>query len=482
MLGTAAAVALLGAALLSLHVRPTDPSELILVAIVVTLLFGIGCCGVALALLLRERYESDPMAAWLLTTQVMCACYLLARAIPMLLQFAPGRGRLGPIDERLADRALFSLHLTDVLLLVFCAVLLHTAASGRRARGVTRPLVLGPLLGLGLALISEVRRITAGPPPDRVLWGAMVLVLAGVLVAGSSLWRMRGFSPSVRVVLITAGCLQGLALLLLASDTGSADVLWLALLAQTAGAVAGPSAAVLALRDSLAVYQRRLVALEGRAHQVEQVLHQDQEVLHEVRASLAGINAAATLLAGNSGSVAPERVEMLRHLVDAELLRMLNLVGAAEDELGTRALDLNQELAQIVTAHRFRGLEITSELSSRPDAVRVVANPDHLRQALNVLLHNVSRHAPASTVRITAATTGPAERPHVELRVSDDGPGVPREVAPQLFQRRVKGARSPGEGLGLASARRVLREDGADIRHESGEIGATFVITLDRCP
>ena len=73
----------------------------------------------------------------------------------------------------------------------------------------------------------------------------------------------------------------------------------------------------------------------------------------------------------------------------------------------------------------------------------------------------------------------------VRIVVEDEGPGVPREVEPRLFEPFVTGrardARRPGTGLGLAIAASVVRRLGGAIRHERPAAGgARFIVTLPR--
>ena len=68
---------------------------------------------------------------------------------------------------------------------------------------------------------------------------------------------------------------------------------------------------------------------------------------------------------------------------------------------------------------------------------------------------------------------------HVEIRVTDSGPGVPRSIRRSLFQPFVNANRPDGMGLGLAIAECVAREHGGEIYLEESRPGRTsFVLRL----
>jgi signal transduction histidine kinase len=64
------------------------------------------------------------------------------------------------------------------------------------------------------------------------------------------------------------------------------------------------------------------------------------------------------------------------------------------------------------------------------------------------------------------------------VRVSDDGPGIPREIRRTLFEPGVTTKRG-GWGIGLALVRRVVEDGhGGSIELEPTESGTTFLIRL----
>jgi signal transduction histidine kinase len=67
----------------------------------------------------------------------------------------------------------------------------------------------------------------------------------------------------------------------------------------------------------------------------------------------------------------------------------------------------------------------------------------------------------------------------VDIRVSDDGPGIPPELAEAVFLAKVRGATTAsGEGLGLAISRGIVEAHGGWVSLEPSDSGTTMLITL----
>jgi signal transduction histidine kinase len=120
--------------------------------------------------------------------------------------------------------------------------------------------------------------------------------------------------------------------------------------------------------------------------------------------------------------------------------------------------------------------------SARGAAVRV--NGLSVEQILFNLVDNACKYAgPAATdraIHLTAARTDG----HVEVRVTDHGPGLDPAVRARLFRPFSKSVHeaantAPGLGLGLALSRRLARNMNADLRLDPGvKEGTVFVLTL----
>ncbi len=215
---------------------------------------------------------------------------------------------------------------------------------------------------------------------------------------------------------------------------------------------------------------------------------------HELRTPLAAIRGYAELALRHPGPV-PADIEHALRRVESESERMSVLV----DELLLLAqLDAGRPLAQEPVDLTRLAIDATSDarvaasghrwLLELPDEPVMVRGDEHrLHQVLANLMSNAAKHTPKDTVVTVALAAGQAPGT-VELSVTDDGPGIPPELQPTLFERFVRGdssrARGTGgaasTGLGLAIVDAVTTAHGGQVRLESKPGRTRFLITLPR--
>jgi signal transduction histidine kinase len=165
----------------------------------------------------------------------------------------------------------------------------------------------------------------------------------------------------------------------------------------------------------------------------EIMLHADDpEVVEEARISL-------------------EQVERLVNVVDDLLAASRRSQGGTTEAVDLRDVMHQQEEEWRPTFERA-GRELVVDV---PDGQRVLATPGALAQIIATLLENSLKYgAGTTTVRSRPSGTTGA----VAIEVSDEGPGVPDDIAPKIFER---GTTTGGStGLGLALARDLAAADG----------------------
>jgi two-component system, OmpR family, sensor kinase len=115
-----------------------------------------------------------------------------------------------------------------------------------------------------------------------------------------------------------------------------------------------------------------------------------------------------------------------------------------------------------------------------PEEIVVAADPDRIRQCLQNLLSNAVTHSPNQ-----AAVEVLIEKKQVEggalaqVQVIDQGPGIPPEALPGIFDRFTKGRSSAGLGLGLYLAKRIAAAHQGELAVESApDKGTRFRLTI----
>lgn len=209
---------------------------------------------------------------------------------------------------------------------------------------------------------------------------------------------------------------------------------------------------------------------------------------HDLRTPLTAVTGAADNLLGEiAGKLTDDQREYVE-IIREHALRLNATIGelleAARVEAGKIALAVSEvdvrEVADEVRRGleplaRERGLAVDVEGASAP----LVADREKLRRVLENLVGNAVKYTPRGG-HVAVAVTPASDR--VEVTVRDDGPGIPADVLPRLFDRYVQGAAGQaGTGLGLSIARNLVRLHGGDVTVASkpGQ-GNEFLVVLPR--
>jgi two-component system OmpR family sensor kinase len=201
---------------------------------------------------------------------------------------------------------------------------------------------------------------------------------------------------------------------------------------------------------------------------------------HELRTPLAAIRGYAEL--GRRKGVDPEPVldkvetqaKRMTALVE-DLLLLARLDAGRPLELGP--VDLTALVVESVGDAHVAGPEHRWRLDLPEEPVVVVGDPGRLHQVLANLLANARTHTPPGT-EVTVKVTG-----NGELIVGDNGPGIPADLQPTIFQRFIRGddsrSRTAGStGLGLSIVDAVVQAHGGGVRLDSEPGRTTFTVTL----
>jgi two-component system sensor kinase FixL len=205
-----------------------------------------------------------------------------------------------------------------------------------------------------------------------------------------------------------------------------------------------------------------LTAITTYARACERYLEQPVPDMAEVREAVREINA--------EGLRAGEIIRRLRQMVKVD----------APDERSI--LDVNaliQELRSLLQSDaRVHDAKLHIELA--PRLPTVAGNPVHLQQVILNLTRNaleamLEQTAGTRRVELTTTTTSAGD---VEIRVSDNGPGIDASIADRLFDP-FSTTKSSGTGLGLAISRTIVQSHGGTIgTRPTQPRGATFYVRL----
>ena len=235
----------------------------------------------------------------------------------------------------------------------------------------------------------------------------------------------------------------------------------------------GDPAEIATLADAF----NRLLARLDETLRAEQ--HFTQDAAHELRTPLTVVRSRAEVALQQPRSTAEYEAALRGIELESERLggiveKLLLLARADTGELPIHrerlflddvTLDATRA-ASVLAQHK--GVELTlGDL----DEVPIQGDPTLIRQLVMILLDNAVKFTPSGG-RVTVRVTNAAGRP--QLDVSDTGGGIAAEHLPRVFERFFRGdpsrARSEGAGLGLAIARWIADEHGAEIRIDS-ELG-----------
>jgi signal transduction histidine kinase len=225
-------------------------------------------------------------------------------------------------------------------------------------------------------------------------------------------------------------------------------------------------------------------ALTREMEQKDILVH---SIVHDLAAPLHGILGALSLLAELPVG---EQARSWTGVALQAATRQRQLIGDILDvfsaELGvlTRAPDpaaapdvaraITEVVAQAEPAARTRGVALRAQIA--PGSWRVIAEESRLLRVLANLIDNALRHSPPGGKLTVAARR---EERSVRIDVEDEGPGVPHELLPHLFERVVRGQTGVvGFGLGLYFCRITAERWGGGIGYERKDGGSRFWLRL----
>ena len=208
---------------------------------------------------------------------------------------------------------------------------------------------------------------------------------------------------------------------------------------------------------------------------------------HQLRNPVAAIQAQAeSALLAQTDADRIERLDDLRlaarrlSRMSQQLLRLEATAAKRGDDADAAAVDLGRITADVARRHVPRALrrsvEITLDDPGVPLPVRI--NGVLLEEAIDNLIDNAMRYGCPPHTELSLRLT--REDGCGVLRVIDQGPGIPPEMAQTAFERftRLSSADDGGSGLGLSIVRAVIGNAGGRVEIEPSAIGCVMRVSL----
>jgi signal transduction histidine kinase len=225
-----------------------------------------------------------------------------------------------------------------------------------------------------------------------------------------------------------------------------------------------------------------------------EVLREDlnRMIVHDLKSPLSGIMGSLDYLeSGMLGEVTEDQKKILslaKKSSESLLVMIQNLLDVAKMEEGKLELRKTKcDIAQIITErkHQYDPLVAneskTLTIDLEPGLPQIEAEQHLIERVLNNLLSNAVNHTTAGgLITVKACKCGR----FLEIRVADNGVGIPPEYRDKIFEKFVQVQRKQahlrtGAGLGLTFCRMVVETHGGKIRVESElNKGSAFIFTL----
>jgi signal transduction histidine kinase len=344
------------------------------------------------------------------------------------------------------------------------------AAAWSRGEDGT-PVVRAAQLAGSALLVPEEREYAA----VASLSAATDLSAAGL----TGIVERHGFAAAAPIGAGRAGAAA--AVLLLGDAEGRPEWVRPRILAELGAAaqrLRGPASAALAVE--------RLAQLDAEVRRLDRLAALGglvAEIVHEIRNPLVSVKTFLQLLPEREGDpefrenflqVASEEVRRIERLLDA-VLQHGRPAPPARTDATSSAADAFESVAQLV-GHRAteRGVKLEIEAGEELPEIRIAA--DALRQVvLNLVLNAIDATPSGGCVHLRAHGT----RNQLAIAVEDEGPGIPPDLAPRIFQPFVSTKEDRPGGLGLAITRRIVEEAGGTIAVANRpQGGSAFTIRL----
>ncbi|MDA8197325.1 MAG: HAMP domain-containing sensor histidine kinase [Actinomycetota bacterium] len=242
--------------------------------------------------------------------------------------------------------------------------------------------------------------------------------------------------------------------------------------------------------DQIAEFQDLERAINSMAIRLEEAQESQNQFLisisHDLKTPLTSISGYAEAII--DGAIDPASGAQRIEGASQRLSRLIqDLLDLAKLRANTFSLSIRRvtstEIIEAALAHigqRIAGSEVRlfSDIHNGSLDVPLEIDPDRLIQVLTNILNNAYKFA-----RTSIAVSSSLVDSHIQIRVRDDGPGIPTSIRDKLFNEPIDSGdhrgREGGSGYGLLISERLSRSMGASLKvEETSPKGTSVLISI----
>jgi len=245
--------------------------------------------------------------------------------------------------------------------------------------------------------------------------------------------------------------------------------------------------------ETLAETNRQLEQAQAEARRSERLAALGQlsaGLAHEIRNPLGVIKGSAEMLSQKLGQSDPLATELAGYIssetnrLGGLVTRFLDFARPLHAELTPQNITVVLDRALSDVATLWKGALVQVDKHYEPDLPLVELDESLCEQAFLNLIKNAydAMSANGGQLRMRVAQSEAGERQGVEVRIEDNGPGIPRELREQIFNPFVT-TKKDGVGLGLSIVSKIIDGHHGSIRVEDASqedskqgSGACFVV------
>ncbi len=211
---------------------------------------------------------------------------------------------------------------------------------------------------------------------------------------------------------------------------------------------------------------------------------------HELRTPLAAIETSIEVTLSQSRGSAEYRhtLEAVRDQAQrlTSLTRQLLLLSRLDSEQAQREferVDLRGVVEAVAATFAGSNPQATVSVEGTNEVIEVNGDIELLARAILNILDNAAKHVRPTVSVVVTVSKKPGEG-RASVAIADDGPGIPNELAAEVFQRFRRGDTSRstgGSGLGLSIVDGIMKLHGGEVRlgtSPNGAGGASFELLI----